>query len=225
MNNQRGGIISSIFIIPIGIALMVGFFFLGYYVGKYQSKTNQNEIVVPLPDVVSKNLPKKEDFTFYKTLTDRGDKTVSIDLKPEKKQADAEKKAEAEQEKKKPEPKKDKKPELKPEKSVVVKEPETKQQAVKKEPQTAKKEPVAKKEPKVRYTLQIASYQEKSMADEDVKTLKQKGYAAFIQGTEIEGKGTWYRVRLGSFSNKASAEKLQKELQAKVGVAPFVTIE
>ncbi len=223
MNNQRGGIISSIFIIPIGIALMVGFFFLGYYVGKYQSKTNQNEIVVPLPDVVSKNLPKKEDFTFYKTLSDKDNKTVSIDLKPKSdtSQADTGKKTEAAQEKKKPEPKKDKKPEPKPEKPVAVKEPEQKQQVVKKEPQIAKKEPLSK----MRYTLQIASYPDKAVADEDVRKLKQQGYAAFVKGTEIEGKGTWYRVRLGSFSSKASAEKLQKELQAKAGVTPIISIE
>jgi hypothetical protein len=66
VNNQRGGIISSIFMIPIGIALMIGFFFLGYYIGKYQSKAKQNEIVLPLPEVVSKNLPKKEEFMFIR---------------------------------------------------------------------------------------------------------------------------------------------------------------
>lgn len=223
MNNERGGIISKLFIIPIGVALMIGFFFLGYYVGKYQSKTNQSEIVVPLPEVVSKNLPKKEDFTFYKTLTDKGDKTVSIDLKPEKKQADAGKKADAEQEKRKPEPNKDNKPEVKPEKPAAIKERDAKPLPPKKE--TPKGPQPAKKEPKLRYTLQTASYQEKSMAEDDVRRLKQQGYAAFVQGTEIGGKGMWYRVRLGSFSSKASAEKLQKELQAKVGVTPIITTE
>ena len=29
MKNERGGIISKLFIIPAGVALMVGFFFLG----------------------------------------------------------------------------------------------------------------------------------------------------------------------------------------------------
>jgi cell division septation protein DedD len=32
-------------------------------------------------------------------------------------------------------------------------------------------------------------------------------------------------VRLGSFSNKAAAEKLANELRAKEGISPFITIE
>ncbi len=82
MINQRGGIISKLFIIPMGVALMVGFFFLGYYVGKYQSKTAASgEIAPPLPAIASNNGQKLEEFTFYKTLADKNDKTVSIDLK------------------------------------------------------------------------------------------------------------------------------------------------
>ena len=62
---------------------MIGFFFLGYYVGKYQCKTDKpNEIVVPLPEVVSKNLPKKEEFTFLQNPDRQGKRTVSIELKP-----------------------------------------------------------------------------------------------------------------------------------------------
>src|SRR4030067_1471995 len=83
MNNERGGILSKLFAIPVGVALMVGFFFLGYYVGKYQSKSNsQLPNLPPLPDIVSQHLPKHDEYTFYKTLTDKEDKTVSLDLKP-----------------------------------------------------------------------------------------------------------------------------------------------
>lgn len=226
MNNERGGIISKMLIIPIGVAFMAGFFFLGYYVGKYQSKTNQNEIVVPLPDVVSQNLPKKEEFTFFKTLTDHENKTVSIELKPKQKEEAAAQKKDAQQEQKKEsEQKKEKKPEpAKAEKlersTAVVKGPEQK-------PQAAKKEPVITRSPgpKMRYTLQISSYQEKDMAEADVKKMKQRGYAAFIISSEIEGKGKWYRVRVGSFPSRASAEKLQKEMRSKEGITPFITLE
>lgn len=227
--NERGGILSKLFIIPVGVALMVGFFFLGYYVGKYQSKSVvRSENAIPLPEIVSKNLPKPDEFTFYKTLTDKGDKTVSIDLKPkppagEKQPERTPIRTEPVREKTAPQPKQDKKIELKVEreKTAVVKQPEPKLPApVKKEAPSTNGQNA-----KLRYSLQIASYQEKEMAEEDVKKMKQRGYAAFVVASELPGKGTWYRVRLGSFINKKSAEKLQKELQAKEGIAPFITLE
>jgi cell division septation protein DedD len=63
------------------------------------------------------------------------------------------------------------------------------------------------------------------MAEDDIKKMKQRGYSAFIVTSDLPGKGTWYRVRLGSFSSKALAEKLQKELRTKEGISPFITIE
>lgn len=229
MNNQRGGIISNIFLIPVGVALMVCFFFLGYYVGKYQSNDgNQEAMLPPLPEVVSKNMPKREEFTFYKTLSDREQKTVSIELKPrrieeiprketrDREQPKKEKKREGKVEKPRAKPK----PEPRPVKKETAPAP-------KPEPRTVKKEtaPAREPDPNVRYTLQIASYQEKESAEEDVRKMKKLGYAAFIVPSEIEGKGKWYRVRLGSFSNKASAEKLQRELKTKEGINPFISVE
>jgi cell division septation protein DedD len=231
MHNQRGGILSKLFIIPIGVALMVGFFFLGYYVGKYQNKSGTaNEALPALPDIVAKNLPSKEEFTFYKTLTDKNDKTVSIDLKPKtgSEENKTEKKpavAETPKTKTVPAPPKEKQMEIN-----IEKEPAAKQQkpAPAKQPQVqAKKEPApqAPSDPKVRYTLQLASYPEKEAADGDVKKMKQRGYAAFIVAADVPGKGTWYRVRLGSFSNKNAAEKLQKQINAKEGLSPIIVME
>ncbi len=247
MNNQRGGILTKLFAIPVGVALMVGFFFLGYYVGRYQSKSNAEHPVLPvLPDIVSQHLPKHDEYTFYKTLTDNEDKTVSLDLKPKQAAEEnrvAKKETGGEDHKdsgaplkpgKKPEKltekKIEKKPEKKGEKKIEIK--------VEKAPaapprQTALKTPPAKKEQapepvpvvKTRYSLQIASYSEKEMADEEVKKMKKRGYAAFVVTSDVPDKGTWYRVRLGSFSNKAAAEKLVNELRTKEGLSPFITIE
>lgn len=231
MNNERGGIISKLFIIPIGVALMVGFFFLGYYVGKYQSKPGkQSEFVPQLPEILSKNLPDKEEFTFYKTLTDK-DKTVSIDLKPHSgsEAGKPEKKPIIPETPKpavvKPAPK-EKKLEITIEKDTSV--PTQPKQTASKQTQTQqKKEPAvtASSTTAVRYTLQLASYQDKETADSDVKKMKKRGYAAFIVSAELPGKGMWHRVRLGSFSNKASAEKLQKEIRTKEGLSPIVVME
>jgi cell division protein FtsN len=244
MRNERGGILSKLFVIPIGVALMVGFFFLGYYVGKYQSKSGtQAEYLPPLPDVVSQNLPKKEEFTFFKTLTDKSEKTVSIDLKP--KRASEESKPEKDQaaaealkslpgnktilvetpkNKTAPPPvRKEKTLDIKIEKNTAA----PKQPALKQPQIQAKKEPLPQttnaKAP--RYALQLSSYPDKATAEHDVKMMKQRGYAAFFVSAELGDKGTWYRVRLGSFTNKASAEKLRKELQTKEGMSPIVVTE
>ncbi len=229
MNNERGGIISKIVLIPVALALMAGFFFLGYFVGKYQSKSGTlAEAMPPMPEIISKNIPKQDEFTFYKTLTDKYDKTVSLDLKPksaaEEKHVDKTPSAgETARVKAGQQLPNDKKMEGKNDRDRTA-------EAVKGAPKQqvpAKKEAVSapKPDPKLRYTLQIASYQEKEMAEDDIKKMKQRGYAAFIVASDLPGKGTWYRVRLGSFSSKASAEKLQKELRAKEGISPFITIE
>lgn len=221
IDNQRGGIISNIIMLPVGVALMIGFFFLGYYVGKYQSKSDKpDDIVVPLPEVVSKNLPKKEDFTFYKTLTDRENKTVSIELKPKADHEDTAAKKSVEKDsarEKTVRPKKEEKKPVEAEKTVVAnKDTEPKQQAEKKDGSVNQK---------IRYSLQVASYQEKTMAEEDVKNMKKRGYAAFVVPFELEGRGKWYRVRIGSFSTRQSAEKLQKELKTKEGIATLIAME
>ena len=225
--NEQGGIISKLFIIPAGVALMVGFFFLGYFVGKYQGRSGvQGEVGPPLPEVVSKNLPKQEEFTFYKTLTDKENKTVTIDLKPksisEEKQPDK-KQAGAEEIKGEQAAAKDKKVEVKAEKENTPLPP--KQTASNQPPSQAKKAPAPTHVTRLRYTIQIASYQEKDMAEEEVKKLKTRGYAAFIVSSDVPDKGTWHRVRLGSFSNRAAAENLLKQLQTKDGISSFITIE
>lgn len=229
MNNQRGGFLSKVFIIPAGVALMVGFFFLGYFVGKYQARQSAaGEKPATLPELATQYLPKKEELTFYKTLTEREDKTVSIDLKPKQQKetkADAAgagpgsgKAAEA--------------PQKKPEKQLEITinraaAPQQKDAEAKPKQTSEKKETVIASAPsgKVRYTVQVGSYPDRDLADEEMKRMKKRGYAAFITATELPEKGTWYRVRLGSFSNKAAAEKLAKELRTKEGLSPFVTAE
>jgi cell division septation protein DedD len=229
MNNERGGIISSFIIIPAAVCLMIGFFFLGYYVGKYQgTQAAQGPSAPPLPEVVSKNLPKPEEFTFYKTLTEKENKTVSIDLRPKNadRAANPEKKAtEAPKESALPSAK-GKEPESRAEKNAS--QPElAKQNSTKPSPALEKKTAPAKSAApsKMRYTIQLSAHQEKQAAEDEVKKLKQNGYAAFIVSSDLPGKGTWYRVRLGSFSKKEAAEKLRKEVHAKVGILPIITVE
>lgn len=223
MLNQRGGIISKVFLIPAGVVVIIAVFTLGFYIGRDQGrKTASNEKPPALPEVVSQYLPKKEEFTFYKTLTDKGEKTVSIELKTKPKEESAPLKKENELpagEAKSKHPEAVKSAEPKTEKPAA---PPAKQPATKQQPLPAKKEPAPSK---FRYTIQVGSYPEKAMAEEEMKNMKKRGYAAFLVATDIPEKGTWYRVRVGSFANKQLAEKLAKELKSKEGIEGFITTE
>lgn len=229
MKNQRGGIISKLFVIPIGVVMMVGFFFLGYYVGKHQAGTEaSNQILPPLPEVVSKNIPKQEEFTFYRTLTEKDGKTISVDLRKEKPAPDppGETQKEAapgpQKEKTAHAPKQEKHTDSRKDKPVQA---QPKQPVEKAPPVPAKKEPPPAPDQKLRYTIQLASYQDRGEAEGEVARMKKKGYAAFIVSSDVPEKGTWYRVRLGSFVKRSSAEKLVSELRTKEGLTSFVTIE
>ena len=231
INNDKGGILSKIFIIPVGVALMVGFFFLGYFVGKYQNKSGvSGEVAPPLPAIASNTGQKREEFTFYKTLADKNDKTVSIDLKPKpvKEEAKPEKQqTAAEIPIKRPVPPapKERHAEVNIGKEASL-PPKSKQAASKQSQQLEKKETAASSaNTKLRYTVQTASYPERQLAQDEVRRLKKRGFAAFIISSELSGKGVWHRVRLGSFSNKAAAEKLQKTIHEKERILTIVVSE
>jgi cell division septation protein DedD len=99
------------------------------------------------------------------------------------------------------------------------------QVASKQPQQPAKREPAVSTNVKARYTVQTASYQERAQAEDEVKRLKKRGFAAFIVSSELPGKGVWHRVRLGSFSNKAAAEKLQRTIHEKERILTIVVSE
>jgi cell division septation protein DedD len=63
------------------------------------------------------------------------------------------------------------------------------------------------------------------MAEDEVKRLKKRGFAAFVVSSELPGKGVWHRVRLGSFSSRAAAEKLQKAIHEKEKILAIVVLE
>ncbi len=223
--DQKGGVLSKIFIIPAGVVVIIGVFLLGYYMGRGQGgQTAAGEKPPALPEVVSQYLPKNEDFTFYKTLTEKGEKNVSVELKPKSKEEEP------------APPKKDdvtateekaaKKPSA--ETATAAKaEPKAPQPAKQAPLQTAKKEsaPAKQASSKLRYTIQIAAYPDRGMAEDEVRGMKRRGYAAFVVATNLAEKGTWYRVRVGSFANRQAAEKLAGELKTKEGISTFITVE
>ena len=56
------------------------------------------------------------------------------------------------------------------------------------------------------YTVQIASVKDQESADKLVGDLVKKGYPAYRSSGEVQGKGTWHRVRIGEFREKSEAE-------------------
>src|SRR3989337_384539 len=68
-------------------------------------------------------------------------------------------------------------------------------------------------QPRGRYTVQIAAFQKEEEANQIVNNLKSKGYPAFIKTAEVPGKGTWYRVRIGTFTTRVTAKLYANNLK------------
>jgi cell division protein FtsN len=62
------------------------------------------------------------------------------------------------------------------------------------------------------YFVQIASFKEQERAEGLKGKLAKKGYAAQVLPTQVEGKGLWYRVRVGGYASLKEAQAIQKKI-------------
>ena len=62
-------------------------------------------------------------------------------------------------------------------------------------------------------TVQVASVKNVQDAGRLIVTLKKKGFPAYMSSATIPGKGTWYRVRVGSYENKTQADRTLNKLK------------
>ena len=69
------------------------------------------------------------------------------------------------------------------------------------------------KEERIRYTLQLSSFQDKSEARAFLDNLKSAGFEATLTEAEVEGKGTFYRVRYGLYHSLDAATEAKGELE------------
>jgi cell division septation protein DedD len=76
--------------------------------------------------------------------------------------------------------------------------------------------------PKAKYTVQLASLEEKSKAEKVIRDLVQGGYPAYFYRAKVKGK-TYYRVRCGKFSTRTAAEKYARKLGKEAGIKGFVS--
>lgn len=73
-----------------------------------------------------------------------------------------------------------------------------------------------------KFTLQVGAFKTETEANERVTVLKEAGLDAFYYGAKVPGKGTWYRVGIGKFETKETAEDMASKWRAEKTVPPYI---
>jgi len=73
------------------------------------------------------------------------------------------------------------------------------------------------------YTVQVAAVKVAKDADRLVGQLKKKGYPAYRIISKVQGKGIWFRVRVGKYKSKADARATKQKLE-KAGMKPILVL-
>jgi cell division septation protein DedD len=88
----------------------------------------------------------------------------------------------------------------------------------------AAEEPADKKDVRgTKFTLQLSSFQSKGEADAFLAQVKLPGQSPYIVQAEVEGKGTWYRVRVGDYKSYDEAIAAKSDFEAKQKIIAYVT--
>ncbi|MCY1046923.1 SPOR domain-containing protein [Corallococcus sp. bb12-1] len=72
------------------------------------------------------------------------------------------------------------------------------------------------------FTLQLSAFQSRPDADRFAARLRDRGYAPYILTAEVPGKGTWYRVRMGSFASKEAAGRYLTDFKRETQLDAYV---
>jgi cell division septation protein DedD len=68
--------------------------------------------------------------------------------------------------------------------------------------------------------VQVGASQDRAEADRIAA--KFRSYGPRVEEAEVAGKGTWYRVRVGSFPTREAAERYLRDLARETGVKGYV---
>ena len=71
-----------------------------------------------------------------------------------------------------------------------------------------------------KFTVQLQAFQSRQEAEKFQAVMKADGYNTFLQKAELEGKGTWYRIRFGRFMTQQEAQQFKARFERDQG---FVT--
>ena len=93
------------------------------------------------------------------------------------------------------------------------------------EPKAAEAQPEAKAEPKPakKYTLQVSAFQSKAEAEEMMKKLQGQGLRPYLSATAVPNKGTWWRVRVGTFPSKEKAADAKRKFEEQHNLTAYVS--
>jgi DedD protein len=122
----------------------------------------------------------------------------------------------------KSEPRADSKSDGKPEQRAERSEPKPDAKSESKSEPKSESKPDAKSdsksdtksaEAKVRFTLQLSSFQDKAEAEAFLASTKSSGFQAYLIEADVSGKGTFYRVRLGSYRSLDAANDAKADYE------------
>lgn len=71
------------------------------------------------------------------------------------------------------------------------------------------------------YQLQVSSFKQESDAEGFASALRRRGHKAYVQKANVKGRGVWYRVRIGPFRYKRSAQIYRQDFEAKERMVTF----
>ncbi len=72
------------------------------------------------------------------------------------------------------------------------------------------------------FQLQVSSFKTESEATGFAGALRRRGHHAYVEAADVKGRGVWYRVRVGPFKYKRSAEIYSQEFEAKERLVTFI---
>jgi cell division septation protein DedD len=75
------------------------------------------------------------------------------------------------------------------------------------------------------YSVQVGSFRAREEAEQLRHRLTQKGYPVWVQPSIVTGQGIWYRVRVGHFPDRATADRAAQRLASQERVSIMVTAE
>ena len=90
-------------------------------------------------------------------------------------------------------------------------------------PTAVKQRPSATVKKRSGYTLQVGSFKQKQAAEKMLANLQRKSVQGFVQKVDLPGKGTWWRVYVGEYADRAQAQKSAIGLKAKIGQSFLIT--
>jgi hypothetical protein len=72
------------------------------------------------------------------------------------------------------------------------------------------------------YQLQASSFRSETEAAAFATALRQRGHRAYVEQAQLNGRGVWYRVRVGPFKTQRDAASYRSEFERREHLVPFL---